>query len=248
MEHNGKILLVENQYLQFKKVAFMLRSERFEVFPTGRKYISFINDVRIFLNERYGPLDKPGKRATAYTNIVAALAGIKPDIFIIDQVLVGHHKALDGIHLVEKLRSIYKEQPVIFLSRTANNDEHVMESLPKIGQPHVWINKGYFGEEILNKEYFDKYVLAKVKKLILNGFNSDIENLIHKMIYEKQYSLSASDHLLHEVFIERLKKYKAERYLSPNDANQLNLINMEAQLSAKELNIFIEAIDQNDHE
>jgi len=223
----------------------MLRNERYEVFPTRRQYISFINDVRIFLNERYGSLDKPGKRLIAKTNLLKYLEQHKPDIFMVDHILVGNHKARDGIFLMETLRTSYK-QPIIFLSRTANNEEHVMESLPRIDHPHAWINKGYFGEEILNKVYFDKYVLPSVRGFIENSYSEEIGNLIHKMLYEKKYTVGNNNHEkeLHDRFVNKILKYKSDRYLSPNDANQLLLLNKEPRLGAEELGRFMDALDQ----
>ena len=112
---------------------------------------------------------------------------------------------------MEQLRPKFP-QPVLFLSRTAPNDVRVMENLPRIKQPREWINKGYFGEEILNEKYFDDHVLTRIKYFLENSFTPELRQIIECLPAKH---IQPIDSELLRKFKERMKTYIKDNYVSP---------------------------------
>lgn len=235
MDGKAKILLIENQYTQFRPIAIFLHKRDFDVQPRRVEYIPLMNNIRIFLNERYGPLGERNKRSLAFSEIVKFIEGFTPDIFIIDQVLVGNHQGLDGIFLMEQLRPKFP-QPILFLSRTAANDVRVMENLPRLSQPTEWINKGYFGEEILNEKYFEEHVLNRIKYFLANSFTPELQHIIENLPAKH---IQPIDPELLRKFKLRMKTYIKDKYVSPGDAALITALNDLSRPTGKDVGEFI---------
>lgn len=186
-EKLGKIILIENQFTQFKKIWNFL-DEEYEVFPNIKKetlqseaekekykrnqFKDFIDLFRVCLNERYSK----NYRDDAFQKIKQIIIDeVKPDLLIIDHILVGNHEAKNGLDLAIKLRGEKISQPIMFLSRTEANSSDVIKQYPHISEKKIWINKGFAGDRILHPKYFKEDVLPQINKLISESiFNRDI--------------------------------------------------------------------------
>jgi hypothetical protein len=243
--HKQHILLIENQYTQFKHMAVMLRDERFVVFPKRRDYLDFMNNIRIYLNPRYGEEQQGSKRAAAFKRIVEYIGDNKPELFIVDQVLVGNHAGLDGLFLMQQLRLVFKMQPILFLSRTPANEERVMEVLPTIEPPNCWINKGYFGEEILDKDYFARQVIRRMNMYINNSFSEEIKTIIESL--RTKYYDPMNKEILAK-YRERLDSYLKSKYLSSPEANQLCIANSVSRPNEQTVATFMKNTERSEHD
>jgi len=159
-----KIILIENQKTQFDKIVnfFSKYNGNYFIYPNNSNYQEFTDRIRVYLNTNY----YKELREKILTDIFKCIEEFKPDIFIIDHVLVGCYNASTGLDFALRLRENGFQQPIIFLSRTLESDEKVMNELPKIGGNKIWVSKGYAGKEILQEEYFKKEVLEKIPSLL----------------------------------------------------------------------------------
>lgn len=167
------VLLIENQYLQFKTIRRRLtelHDADYSVFPellaSGtddlRQFKVFMNQVRIALNGRYGK----ARCKDALAEVIKYVKSKTPDILIIDHKLVGHEEALTGIDLAIELYEAGCVQPVLFLSRTPESKRSVIESLDGYINNSDWLYKGYSDHELLDSSYFKMKVHPAIEKLL----------------------------------------------------------------------------------
>jgi CheY-like chemotaxis protein len=179
-----RILILENQWIEFKKIKEGLKSNSDEfdvVLPEAevddsRNFKILASWIRIWVDNKYPETDY---RDIALGNI-ASLAK-KADLIIMDHILGGSYSCLTGIDLAKKLPSLLGESPVppiLFLSKTEHNDrkrcdeydEYLLE--PRL-PPTDWIHKGHFGDEILQSDYVKKYVVIGIEKLLSDKKNDN---------------------------------------------------------------------------
>lgn len=175
MKPQRRLLLIENQFVQFDQILSYLKSANFSVYPANDQFKNFLDRIRVFLNERYDI----SRREKAFKDILVLLDDFKPELLIIDHILVGNHSAKNGIDLAQRLRKEKFKQPILFLSRTEQNHVDVCKHLPDIDQKTLWISKGYLGEDILDKDFFQKEVIENINLLLVNSAleNSNAEIL-----------------------------------------------------------------------
>lgn len=171
----ANLLLIDNQELQFNAFAKMLRSseKEFNVFPLEGDYIKVMNYLRISLNHRY----LKATRSNAWTLFESYIVQKKIDLFILDHKLIGNHEGENGIDLAVKIRenALFADKHIIFLSRAAQNQPDVKDGLHDKLQDgsYTWVEKGYAGLNILDIDYFKKYVIEKIDQLVqVSDFNS----------------------------------------------------------------------------
>lgn len=183
-----KILIIENQYTQFKKITKRFDSSTFEVYPIDyESYKIFMDQVRVFVNTKYPPEYRDG----AIEEIIAYINGEDIDLILMDHILGGAHHCLTGIDLAEKINEERKDDllPVLFLSKTELNDEKRVKRYEKykedFGESHnQWVHKGFYGDEILGLNYFKERVLKKVTGL-LGESKSDLKKKSFEEIIQK---------------------------------------------------------------
>lgn len=167
-----KILVIENQNFQYKEIIRHLGRNNIEYYPKPEKYIELIDHVRVWVNDGY---DRNSYREKSLDYIYAALQEQNFDLILMDHILGGAYHCLTGIDLagaLNKKRKDNKEKciPVVFLSKTENNLESRLKDYDKyeVDFPNSseWIHKGYFGDELLNKTYFDERVIKGIDRVI----------------------------------------------------------------------------------
>jgi len=170
MIEKRKILLVENQKFQFDKVVDFDCLECFDLFPNKNNYIVFIDNVRVWVNREY--LSDYRNKALSY--IKDFIINNNIEFIIMDHILGGAYHSLTGIDLAEEIncdKNMDNCMPVLFLSKTEQSEKKRMkkyENYKKKFQEDKctkWIHKGYFGDEILNEDYFEKIVIPEIHKL-----------------------------------------------------------------------------------
>ncbi len=156
-----KVLVIENQVTQYRMIAGELACEEFEIYPKKDNYDDMIDLVRIILNKRY--LER---RTKATELFLEYLEPIKPDLFLIDHILVGCHDGDNGIHLAKKLREKGYTQPVLFFSRTQQSDIRVCKDIADLTGTFDWMPKGYARMGMTEANYFSDMVFPRIRKLL----------------------------------------------------------------------------------
>lgn len=162
MENKRKILVIENQFTQFKKITKLLDTAGYQSFPDEETFKDYIDWIRIYLNPRY----TRDRRDHFWKKILVKTIDFAAEVFIIDHILVGTHNAEDGIDLAMKFRENGITQPFIFFSRTDINSIDVCRRLPNVSPKKDWIFKGYSGAAILEPEFFRNEVIKKIEEFL----------------------------------------------------------------------------------
>jgi len=184
MATKRRILIIENQFIQFKDIKYLLDNSGYQTFPDENSFIDFIDAIKIHLNRRY-----TNERRTFFLEkVIEIITKFDPEILIIDHILVGTHDAQDGIDLAVEFRKRGLKQPIIFFSRTELNNIDICDKLPNVTLDKEWIFKGYSGEDILDKKFFDEIVIPKIKSLLPKS----VSNKIIEKLNEKRSKVTAS--------------------------------------------------------
>ncbi len=210
-----KVLLIENQFFQYKRISKNLSN--FIVLPEEKDFVEIIDCVRIYLTERYdsnSSIIKDQRRQKAIKYLIDYINNNDIDVILIDYVLVGHTpdkrlEALDGIDLAKKLKDENIKIPIIFLSRYSENDKKIKNKLEKNKiKNYNWVEKGYAGQGIGDDWYFKTNVVNKIKEIIglsvgVEGVDEEknseeFSDLVNRILQNKK--VKASD------LFEKLKK------------------------------------------
>ncbi len=170
MPEKRKILLVENQKFQFDKIIGFNCLIYYDLFPNENNFIRFIDNVRVWVNSEYFA----GYRNNALKYIKDFINENNIELIIMDHILGGAYHCLTGVDLAEEInrdKNIDDCMPVLFLSKTEQNEKHRMTKYENYKKKYPedictkWIHKGYFGDEILSEEYFEKMIIPEIHKL-----------------------------------------------------------------------------------
>ncbi len=162
MSEKRKILVIENQFIQFQKIINLLDSAGYKSFPDEDSFKEYIDWIRIYLNPRYNS----DRRNKFWEKILKKTKDYNAEVFIIDHILVGPHNAQDGIDLAIKFRASGIKTPIIFFSRTEGNSPDICDRLPKVLEKKVWVFKGYARADILEERFFEKEVIPKIENFM----------------------------------------------------------------------------------
>ncbi len=169
-----KILIIENQQTQFENI-YDNSFDNYICFPNKGNFIDFIDNIRVIVNKEYGEK----LRKIAFSFLLDYIDKNNIELIIMDHILGGAYHCLTGIDLADAINKSFIENekgliPILFLSKSEHNDPKRVESKEgKIGfieyekeyKNTLWVNKGLFGDEILKKEYFLKFVSPKIDEL-----------------------------------------------------------------------------------
>lgn len=199
-------LVVENQQTQFKKIEENLRKEGYNVFPKESdadcNVEEFVNCVKVWVNEEYPDAYKEA----AFEKICDQIERWQIDLILMDHILGGGCKCKTGIDLARAINSKREgaELPVLFMSRTEENEKgrlmaynRYTTDFPQLSQ---WRHKGFFGDEILNEDYFSNFVIAAIEELIENR-----EDANNRCALESEDMKSPMTNLLDPTHQERTK-------------------------------------------
>lgn len=196
-----KVVIIENQKTQFSIIKSHFTNDVI-ILPTIADYDKFMNSVKIVLNSNY-PFSTIIKNKVI---IINSLIEYNPDIIIIDYKLSGSSKGLSGIELGKIIRKEYANIKIIFLSRLQSNEMSVQNELRDFNFPNwKWIEKGYAGQAINNKDYFKEYVFQ-----VINNYNNyiatppEIKNVIENAILDIGANFTSPN------FIDNFHKWNTE--------------------------------------
>lgn len=212
-----RILIIENQYIQFDTMQREL-SSRYEVLPAPRPtpeenvavFKAFIDPVRIALNPRY----KRGQRDRAYEEFKAYLIEKKPDLLIIDYILVSHSAAQTGIDLAKRLRNDFisnKVIPILFVSRTPRSKVDILKGLESM-KLKEWVDKQYYAGTLLDPTYVTDVVMRRIEDLFNEAKDEDVKlahiglklHLVELLKQEKFMMAMAAQGIKHEELLIRI--------------------------------------------
>lgn len=177
------ILIVENQRTQFDKIRENLRNKGYSAFPDCNVE-EFINCVKVWVNEEYPDAYKK----TAFEKICDQIERQQIDLILMDHILGGGCKCKTGIDLARAINSERKgaELPVLFMSRTEESEKRRLmdynQYTADFPQLSKWLHKGFFGDEILNEDYFSNFVIGAIDALCKKCQTKE-----YKKEYNKEY-------------------------------------------------------------
>jgi hypothetical protein len=175
-----KILLVENQQSQFEKIHYRFNdynnsnvSDRFRVFPDSNNFLMFIDCVRVFVNTNYGMYgnyieNNLTYREFAMSKIINEIDTNGIGLILMDYKLGAGYRCKSGIFLAEQINKLRETKnkpylPVVFISKDLKNKK-IDDELREYNYQYEWVHKGYFGDEILNEEYFNNNVIDAINR------------------------------------------------------------------------------------
>lgn len=184
-----KILVIENQVTQFDTISEHLNT-KYQIFPISDDYLKLIDNVRVWINEQYSP----DYRKSAIDYINKFIDSEEICLILMDYKLGGAHSCLKGTDLAKKLNKKRTKNnkstlPVIFLSKSEHTDKirvKDFEAYEKKFSNTLWVHKGYFGEEILEKGYFKKYVLDEIEKMLPMDISERTIGILNEFIIRKE--------------------------------------------------------------
>lgn len=211
MSEKKRVLIVENQRYQYEVICKELKD--YDVYPENIEnmaaYSKFIDNVAVWVNEQYPIRDKAEKYIIEY------VLDFKIDIIIMDHIIGGAHHCLTGVDLAIMINKYMAKNDkivkVLFLSNVEYGNK---ERLSKycdyqklFPESSEWVLKGYFGDEILNKEYFEKNIIKVISELLgdskkINRNGIDMSYISHK--YDVFISHASEDK---KEFVEPLANY-----------------------------------------
>ncbi len=189
------ILIIENQEYQFAKIYSYLsnyvttneKTKKFNVFPeyngsSSQKYVDFIDNARVWVNGNYNP----DYREIGLLNIENTIKDNNIELIVMDHILGGGYSNDTGIELATTINNRRKETepilnilPIIFLSKTEHNEFNrcIKYDIYRLtfdsDAKSDWVHKGYFGDEILKKDYIQNNLVEKINACLL-GTGKDI--------------------------------------------------------------------------
>lgn len=180
-----KILVIDNQYTHFALIHKHLSNSGYEVFPLDNDgaidFKRFLDLIRVYLNDRYGGLEPNSRRQAAYGKVLGIVQDtVKPDLIILDLVLVGNHDGKKGTFLAKAFRNDGISVPIIFLSRSEKYQQGTISEYDDVAEPKEWVHKGYSGLPILEETFFKREVTDKFEKL---WARSRFIEIAHKVKY-----------------------------------------------------------------
>ena len=215
-----KILIVENQIIQFRRISEHLARKGYNTIPSKKEYSSFLDYVRVKINPQYESTYKN----RCFDKIIAYIAKESPDLIIMDHILGGSCKCETGIGLAEKLFTV-TPLPFLFLSRTEHSEKNRLLDYDRFRKAYPgmseWAHKGYFGDEILEEGYFTSYVIPLIEKLLPQNKSIEMRNHINNLLL---LTFSNSEHKLQ---LTRLKEKLNGNVEIPDDI--FNIIEKHAQ-------------------
>lgn len=184
------ILVVENQSTQFYKIKDNLCNKGYNVFPKESdadcNVTEFVNYVKVWVNEEYPDAYKK----EAFEKICNQIEKNQIDLILMDYILGGGCKCKTGIALARAINSEREgvELPVLFMSRTEGSEKRrlvdynrYMADFPQLSQ---WLHKGFFGDEILNEDYFSNVVIGAIDTLCKKGQTEKYKELLVQWVRE----------------------------------------------------------------
>ena len=202
---NKKILVIENQWSEFEKIAECLtdvsykdkRNYTYDVLMSSadndtfnsninkmhEKFTSFADKIRIWVNTGYNEPNDETYREKAFEEI-EKMAG-KADLIIMDHILGGAFGCKTGIDIATELakKNILNDKPVLFLSKTdaVKTRVEAYDEYKKKYPNTEWIHKGFFGDEILKPDYIQEQVVKKGVEKLLKKINKTSETVNLKL-------------------------------------------------------------------
>lgn len=241
------ILVVENQSTQFYKIKDNLCNKGYNVFPkesdTDCNVTEFVNYVKVWVNEEYPDAYKK----EAFEKICNQIEKNQIDLILMDHILGGGCKCKTGIALARAINSKWKgvEFPVLFMSRTEESEKRrlmdynrYVADFPQLSQ---WLHKGFFGDDILNEDYFSNVVIDAIDALCPKGQRERCRNFLVQwsredatgdkkstQMYKQLYVYLGNDYLdkypVTLEFRKAFEEYKSNRLLDASEKNDCKKI------------------------
>lgn len=174
---NERVLIIENQYLQFEQLSNVLPSikERaLNVIPDGKDtFRKLISAVKVWVYKDYPDVYREKCKSIILDFVLGADRSNPVDLIILDYKLGGGMDSLSGIDVANMIWSQNPRIPILFLSRVDySSKKRFLQSENLKGHfKNAWLMKGFLGEETLAKDFIQYTVYNKIVHL-LDGENA----------------------------------------------------------------------------
>lgn len=168
---NERILIIENQILQFEQLAEVLPrvgDRKLEIYPLGEEYRELIGAVKVFVYDRYPKAYRDRCRDVILEHVFCDDRNRPVDLIIMDYKLGGSVKCKTGVDVALLIWMIYPNIPILFLSRVDFADKGRFHQIESIDSQHrqSWLMKGFMGEKELDKSFIQNTVYNKIIELL----------------------------------------------------------------------------------
>ncbi|MFD0792048.1 hypothetical protein ACFQZX_00385 [Mucilaginibacter litoreus] len=215
-----KVLIIENQYFQFKLIYDNLDTN-FEIVPKRdpASFKTLMDHVRIALDARYGKdhLEEDSMRKESFDWLMQEIRTFQPNIILMDHILLGYYLANDGITLAEFLRKEEINTPILFLSRTEQNDSRVIKVKSKVSRCE-WIHKQLSGHELLSESYCEEVLIPHMHAL---RTSMDFEEFtqITVALQEELKKMQVPDN--YDKALKKIARIKTRQYIESTELEKL---------------------------
>ncbi|MCL2041200.1 MAG: hypothetical protein FWG84_04060 [Bacteroidales bacterium] len=190
-----KILIVENQVTQFESLQTLFKqyATDFEIFP--KDFFPFIAWVRRYVNINYPET----LHTDSSNNIVQRINDNKIELILMDYKLGAQFESKSGVVFATEInKKLEKPLPVVFMSKDLiDNNEKYCDELEKYKAENFpeckCVHKGYFGREILQKDYFEAKMIPALKNCLSDSDNQTVVRIIRDKIDNLQHDLTGDD-------------------------------------------------------
>lgn len=186
-----KVLIIENQFLQFELLVNGLKDDFLtlplydpDLYNREAIYTNFTDLVRVSLDDRY----EKTKSDKAFLELLAYFTFHKPDILLIDHILLGYTGAPTGFNLASKIRKQYQDSniPILFVSRSPREQAKVITGMLSTTGSRDWVNKSYYSGGVLEKTYIEKRIIPKINALLKSVKGDNSRDVILEILREQK--------------------------------------------------------------
>lgn len=189
----SKILVIENQFLQYELLKKGLEDEDNIILPPNRDaYVEFIKAIKVYVAERCYPEEYRNACFDVIRNIIKPDNGVPVDLIIMDYKLGGSSICLTGQDLaIEVWGKIDRSIPILFLSRTAFSDERRFTQSDEMRDSCYrfdWLMKSFWGQDVMEDLFIKKTVKKKVHEMLVKEWppmsvlNQELIDAVEKLL------------------------------------------------------------------
>lgn len=169
---NERILIIENQYLQFQQLVDVLPKcgeRNLEVFPSGREaYTKLISAIKVFVYDGYPKDYRDRCQDVILDSIICGTPPRSVDLIIMDYKLGGSMKCKTGVDLALMIWRYFPNVPILFLSRVDYAVRERFLQVESVNRQYRkdWLMKGFMGAETLDETFIKHTVYNKIVGLL----------------------------------------------------------------------------------
>ena len=172
---NERILVIENQYLQFDLLKKgLLSNDRIkergiDILPSDKdQFRKLIGAVKVYANKSYSKEYREICQDAIFEFVAGKEKDNPVDLIILDYKLGGSIECLTGVDIAKLIWAYFPKIPVLFLSRVdySVRDRYFQVDDIETKYKKEWLMKGFMGDETLDGDYINYTIYNKLVSLL----------------------------------------------------------------------------------